>query len=78
MAAADNTVITVLKTIESAELSPNDNFLLSRFVQESLAPAEAARYVLDRIGQNSNVNSQEDTLLSIKRDLEILALKGMK
>lgn len=77
MAAEGDPFITALRTIESAHIPANDATMLRRFVGESLSKIEAARYVLDRLSQVSQAKRPEDTLLSIKTDLESLALKGV-
>lgn len=74
MARRDSRVVAVLETIESANLSANDRWMLARFVSGSLAPVEAAEYICGQILKHSRV---EDALLAIKTDLISLGLKCM-
>ena len=65
-----------LGKIDSAQLKANDRVLLRWFVARSLTPAEACRYVLNRVDEESKTKTLDDSLLSLKRDLELLALKS--
>lgn len=79
MEATPNDPITAaFELLESARLPPNDYWLLERFVLGSLVPTEAAQYVLNRRSREAGAKSLEDTLLSLKTDLEFLDFKGMR
>lgn len=68
--------VAAIDKIESAQLSANDQALLTTYVSRSLTRVDAARYVLDRFARESETKTLEDTLLSLKSDLEVLASKG--
>lgn len=76
MSTEEDPYIAELRTIGSAQFAANGSTLLMRFVGKSPQKAEAARYVLDRISEDSQAKRLEDTLLSIKGSLLSLASNG--
>ncbi|EGE03154.1 hypothetical protein TEQG_08620 [Trichophyton equinum CBS 127.97] len=61
--------------IDSAKLSAIEGIALSLFIGSARAPVVASKYVQDRVSQNSETCTLEETLRSIRQDLVTLARK---
>ncbi|EFE37921.1 hypothetical protein TRV_07411 [Trichophyton verrucosum HKI 0517] len=65
----------VFTIINSAEIPAVENSALYLFVGTSRAPDEASKYVRDRVAQNAQSSTLEETLHSIHEELKILSKK---
>lgn len=68
----------VFTVINSAEIPAVENSALYLFVGTSRAPDEAAKYVRDRVLQNSKSSTLEETLHLIHEELKVLSKKSKK
>lgn len=68
----------VFTIINSAEIPAVENSALYLFVGTSRAPDEASKYVRDRVAQNAQSSTLEDTLHSIHEELKVLSKKSKK
>lgn len=76
MANINDPLAPAIDTIKSANISANDRALLKTFILVSLNSSDAAQYVVDRVSRESATKCLEETLLSLKKDLEALASKS--
>ncbi|EGE01224.1 hypothetical protein TEQG_00277 [Trichophyton equinum CBS 127.97] len=65
----------VFTIINPAEIPAVENSALYPFVGTSRAPDEASKYVRDRVAQNAQSSTLEDTLHSIHEELKVLSKK---